>query len=77
MRQAKKENTQTKLVRDVFYINGEIYTPLPEPTPQPRGVWGHNPTGNPTVERQSKKNTIIPMRFCLQSPVTPNVYRFL
>lgn len=53
MRQAKKENKRTKLVRDVLYINGEMYTPPTESTPKPRGAWGQNPTGTPTVERQT------------------------
>lgn len=53
MKQAKKENKQTELVWDVLYIDGEMYTPPPEPTPKPRGALGQNSTGTPTVERQT------------------------
>lgn len=53
MRQAKKENKWTKPVRNFLYINGEMYTPTQEPTPKLRRVQGQNPTGTPTLKRQT------------------------
>lgn len=53
MRQAKRENKWTKPARNFLYINGEMYTPTPEPTPKLRRVQGQNPTGTPTIKRQT------------------------
>ena len=33
MRQAKKDKKRTKLVRDILYIEGEVYTPPTESAP--------------------------------------------
>ena len=33
IRQAKKDKNRTKLVRDILYIEGEVYTPPTESAP--------------------------------------------
>lgn len=53
MGQAKKEKKRTKPVRNFLYIYGEMYTPPPEPTPKLRRAQGQNPTGTPTIKRQT------------------------
>lgn len=50
--------------------------PPPPSQPQDRAELGDRIQAQPHG-RKTKKKTIIPTRFCLQSPVTPNVYRFL
>lgn len=80
MRQAKKKTQKDKAVRDFLYINGEHQwrdvSPPPQSQPQDRAELGDRIQAQPHG-RKTKKKTIIPTRFCLQSPVTPNVYRFL
>lgn len=80
MRQAKKKPQKDKAVRDFLYINGEHQwrdvSPPPPSQPQDRAELGDRIQAQPHG-RKTKKKTIIPTRFCLQSPVTPNVYRFL
>lgn len=80
MRQAIKKTQKDKAVRDFLYISGEhqwrdVSPPPPSP-PQDRAELGDRIQAQPHG-RKTKKKTIIPTRFCLQSPVTPNVYRFL
>lgn len=79
MRQAKKKTQKDKAVRDFLYINGEHQwrdVSPPPSQPQDRAELGDRIQAQPHG-RKTKKKTIIPTRFCLQSPVTPNVYRFL
>lgn len=80
MRQAIKKTQKDKAVRDFLYINGEHQwrdvSPPPQSQPQDRAELGDRIQAQPHG-RKTKKKTIIPTRFCLQSPVTPNVYRFL
>lgn len=76
----EKKTQKDKAVRDFLYINGEhqwrdVSPPPPSP-PQDRAELGDRIQAQPHG-RKTKKKTIIPTRFCLQSPVTPNVYRFL
>lgn len=79
MRQAIKKTQKDKAVRDFLYINGEHQwrdVSPPPSQPQDRAELGDRIQAQPHG-RKTKKKTIIPTRFCLQSPVTPNVYRFL
>lgn len=53
MRQAKKEKKRAKLVRDVLYIEGEIYTP---PTESARQTASTRQTGPSHASQQTPRS---------------------